>query len=222
MFSDSATEVVLAVANLQRLPRAHQRRFALGRSPLRFVVVHSDAVYARGFSERREPVLTEGAVPRWPFTDDDLRAMYAGGRGDGTARRFARFWAAVRGVGLMPRQWVTLEVPGRNSHRVTRFPLGMADWQGQWFLVSMLGDGCNWVQNVCAADGRVVLRRGRRSPCPLVEVSVSERPPIIKRYVQKVPGGRPQIPVDRDAPVDDFAAIADQYPVFRVEPRADV
>jgi len=161
-------------------------------------------------------------VPRWPFSDDDLRAMYVGGRGNRTARRFARFWAAVQGMGLMPRRWVTLEVPGRKSGRVTRFPLGMADWQGEWFLVSMLGDGCNWVQNVRAADGRVVLRRGRRRRCQLVEVPAPERAAIIKRYVQKVPGGRPHIPVDRDAPIADFAAAADQYPVFRVESHADI
>ena len=160
-------------------------------------------------------------MPRWPFTDDDLRSMYAGGRGDTTARRFARFWAAIQGMGLMPRRWVTLEVRGRNSGLVTRFPLGMADWQGQWFLVSMLGDRCNWVQNVRAADGRVVLRHGRSRTCQLVEVPASERPPIIKRYLQKVPGGRPHIPVDRDAPAADFVAISDQYPVFRVDPRAD-
>jgi hypothetical protein len=157
-------------------------------------------------------------VPRWPFTDDDLRAMYTGGHGNRTARRFARFWGAVQGMGLLPRRWVTLEVPGRNSGRTTRFPLGMADWQGQWFLVSMLGDQCNWVRNVRANDGRVVLRHRRRRACQLVEVPVDERPPIIKRYLQKVPGGRPHIPVDRDAPVADFVAIAAQYPVFRVEP----
>jgi hypothetical protein len=166
-------------------------------------------------------VLMEVAVPRWPFTDDELRSMYAGGRGNGTARRFARFWSAVQGVGLMPRRWVTLEVPGRTSGRTTSFPLGMADWQHQWFLVSMLGDRCNWVQNVRAADGRVVLRHGRRRTCQLVEVPPSERAPIIKRYLEKVPGGRPHIPVDRHAPVADFAAVADRYPVFRVEPRAD-
>ena len=160
-------------------------------------------------------------MPRWPFTDDDLRAMYAGGHGDRTARRFARFWAAVQGIGLMPRRWVTLEVPGRNSGRTTRFPLGMADWQGQWFLVSMLGEDCNWVKNVRAADGWVVLRRGRRKRCRLIEVPVAARPPIIKRYVQKVPGGRPHIPVDRNAPADDFAAVATRYPVFRVEACTD-
>lgn len=157
--------------------------------------------------------------PRWRFTNDDLRAMYASGRGDKTARRFARFWAVVHAMGLMPRRWVTLEVPGRKSGRITRFPLGMADWQGQWFLVSMLGDGCNWVQNARAADGCVVLRRRRRRLCQLVEVPVAERAPILKRYLQKVPGGRPHIPVDRDAPVADFAAIAQQYPVFRVDYR---
>ena len=159
-------------------------------------------------------------MPSWPFTDEDLRAMYAGGRGDRTARRFAHFWAAVQGMGLMPRRWVTLEVPGRKSGRITRFPLGMADWKGQWFLVSMLGEDCNWVRNVRAAGGRAILHRGRRKSCRLVEVPIHERPEIIKRYVQKVPGGRPHIPVARDAPVADFAAIADRYPVFRVEPDA--
>jgi len=163
----------------------------------------------------------EVEMARWPFTDDRLRAMYASGHGDQTARRFARFWAAMHGIGVMPRRWVTLEVPGRRSGRVTRFPLGMADWQGQWFLVSMLGNDCNWVQNVRAANGQVVLHHRRRKPCHLVEVPVVERPPIIKRYLQTVPGGRPHVPVDRNAPTADFADIADQYPVFRVEARTD-
>ena len=54
------------------------------------------------------------------------------------------------------------------------------------------------------------------SACRLVEVPVSERAPIIKRYLEKVPGARPHIPVDRHAPVADFEAIAPRYPVFRV------
>jgi deazaflavin-dependent oxidoreductase (nitroreductase family) len=157
----------------------------------------------------------------WPFSDDDLRRMYAGGRGNPTAKRFARFWAAVQGMGLMPPRWVTLEVRGRKSGQTTRFPLGMADSQGQWFLVSMLGESCNWVQNVRAADGRATLQRRRRRDVHLVEVPVAERAPIIKRYLEKVPGGRPHISVDRNAPVNEFGAIADRYPVFRVEPRAN-
>ena len=155
---------------------------------------------------------------RWPFyTPDELREMYRGGRGDATARRFARLWAVVFGLGLMPRRWVTLEVPGRRSGRTTRFPLGMADWEGDWYLVPMLGDGCNWVRNVRAAGGRVVLRRRGAHPCVLTALPVEERPPLLRRYVAEVPGARPHVPVDPDAPLEEFRRIASRYPVFRVE-----
>jgi hypothetical protein len=152
----------------------------------------------------------------WPFSDDNVRAMYAGGRAGVTARRFARLWAVVFGLGLMPKRWVTLEVAGRRSGRVVRFPLGMADRDGRWYLVPMLGEQCNWVQNVRAADGRATLRHRRAVACRLVELPVSERPPIIKRYLEKVPGARPHIPVDRHAPLADFEAISSRYPVFQV------
>ena len=152
-------------------------------------------------------------------SDDSLRAMYPGGRADVTARRLSRLWARVFGLGLMPRRWVTLEVAGRRSGRPTRFPLGMADWNGQWYLVPMLGEGCNWVKNVRAAGGLATLRRRHAVPVRLVELPVSERAPVIRRYLQKVPGGRPHIPVDRHAPAADFEAIAPRYPVFRVDSR---
>jgi polyisoprenoid-binding protein YceI len=148
---------------------------------------------------------------------DRLRAMYQGGRADATARRYARVWSTVFGFGLVPRRWVTLEVTGRSSGRVTRFPLGMADRNGERYLVPMLGERCNWVQNVRAAGGQATLRHGRAIACRLVELPVGERAPVIKRYLQQVPGARPHIPVDRRAPVADFARIAPQYPVFRVD-----
>jgi deazaflavin-dependent oxidoreductase (nitroreductase family) len=156
-------------------------------------------------------------MARWPYSEDDLRAMYAGARGNATARRFARFWAAVLGTGLFPRRWVTLEVVGRRTGRVTRFPLGMADWEGNWYLVSMLGDDCNWVRNVRAAGGLVTIRHGRARTCRLVEIPDEERAPILKRYLRKVPGARPHIPLDRDAPLAAFDGIAARYPAFRVE-----
>jgi hypothetical protein len=144
--------------------------------------------------------------------------MYPGGRADARARRFVHLWAAVFGLGLMPKRWVTLEVVGRRSGRVTRFPLGMADWSGEWYLVPMLGESCDWVQNVRAADGRATLRHRRAIACRLVEVPVTDRPPIISHYLQVVPGARPHIPMDRRAPVEQFETIASDYPVFRVDP----
>jgi hypothetical protein len=152
------------------------------------------------------------------ISDDSLRAMYAGGHGNATARRFSRCWARVFDLGVLPRRWVTLEVAGCRSGRIRRFPLGMADFQGRWYLVPMLGERCQWVRNVRAADGQAVIRRRRAVRCRLVELPEAERPAILRRYLLKVPGARPHIPVRPDAPDADFAAIAPDYPVFLVVP----
>jgi hypothetical protein len=154
-------------------------------------------------------------MARWPISDQDARDMYPNGRGDETARRYARLWQRVFGTGLMPRRWVVLEVPGRTSGRTTSFPLGMADVDGRWYLVSMLGE-CNWVANVRAAGGHVVLRRRRRRPARLVEVPVADRAPVLRRYVDKVPGGRPHFSVAKGSTTEEFAAVADRHPVFEV------
>ena len=157
-------------------------------------------------------------MSEWPFFAAGLRAMYRHGRAGPAARRMARLWAAVFALGLAPRRWVTLEVPGRRSGRMTRFPLGLADVDGRWYLVPMLGAECNWVQNARAAGGQVVLRHGRSVACRLDEVPASERGPIIKRYLRQVPGARPHIPVSRHAAVAEFDAIAPRYPVFAAVP----
>lgn len=154
-------------------------------------------------------------MPKWPISDDELRAMYRGGAGNDDARWWARFWGRVHAWGVMPRRWVTLEVPGRRTGRVMRVPLGMADLDGRWYLVSMLGE-CNWTRNVRANGDRAVLRRGRATRCALVEVPVSAAGPILQRYLDKVPGGRPHIPVTKGSPVADFDAVADRFPVFEV------
>lgn len=152
------------------------------------------------------------------ISDQRLRRMYPGGRADRTATRFARVWSRVFALGLQPRRWVTLEVPGRVTGRPTRFPLGMADLDGQWYLVSMLGEDCNWVRNVRAAGGHATLVRRRRRDVVLDEVPVEARVPVLRRYLQTVPGGRPHIPVAPDAPQAELAAVAARYPAFRVVP----
>jgi hypothetical protein len=154
----------------------------------------------------------------WPISGDRLRAMYPGGRANDTARRFARFWATVFSSGVMPRRWVTLEVHGRRSGRTRRFPLGMARFAGHWYVVSMLGERCNWVQNVRAAHGLVTLRHGPAMHCRLEEIPVGERPLVLKRYLQQVPGARPHFPISQHEGVSSFEEIAARYPVFLVRP----
>jgi hypothetical protein len=67
-------------------------------------------------------------------------------------------------------------------------------------------------------SGRVVLRHGGAEQVRLEEVDPVARPPILRRYLQVAPGGRPHIPVDRRAPLAEFAEVADRYPVFRIRP----
>ncbi len=145
--------------------------------------------------------------------------MYEGGRANPVARRYARFWVAVLGRGLLPGPGVVLEVPGRNTGELRRFPLVEVRIDQERYLVSMLGQQCNWVRNVRAADGVVKLRHGDVEPVQLVEVPVGQRAHVIKRYVTKAPGARPHIPVDRRADVSAFETIADRYPVFRITAR---
>jgi hypothetical protein len=54
----------------------------------------------------------------------------------------------------------------------------------------------------------------------LEEVDPDARAPILRRYLELAPGGRPHIPVDRHAPVAEFERIAADYPVFRVTAEA--
>lgn len=147
-----------------------------------------------------------------------VRRMYVGGRADATARRFARLWAWAFARGLAPgRRWVTLEVPGRRSGRPTRFPLGMARVGGRRYLGAMLGNDCNWVRNVRANNGNAIIERRGRRRVHLAEVPVDERPPLLKAYLEQVPGARPHIPVDRRATIAEFEAVSADYPVFLIE-----
>ena len=44
---------------------------------------------------------------------------------------------------------------------------------------------------------------------------MGERAPVIRRYVARVPGSRPHVPIDRHEPVEAFETIASSYPVLR-------
>jgi deazaflavin-dependent oxidoreductase (nitroreductase family) len=62
----------------------------------------------------------------------------------------------------------TLEVRGRRSGRQRSFPVMVADYDGERYLVAMLGAQANWVANVRAAGGQAILSHGRRETVQLV------------------------------------------------------
>jgi len=119
-------------------------------------------------------------------------------------------------AGKWPTRVGALEVRGRRSGRQISFPVVIADYQGERYLVSVLGERANWVQNVRAEKGRAVLRHGLPEEVLLEEVAIELRPPILRRYLQLAPGARPHFPVDRAAPIEDFQRIAPEIPVFRI------
>ena len=112
----------------------------------------------------------------------------------------------------------TIEVRGRTSGKTRSTPVVVTTVAGERYLVSMLGGRSEWVRNVEAAGGAAILRHGRRERVRLVEVPVDRRAPILRAYVQIAESGRRHFPLEPGAPVSEFAAIADRYPVFHVEP----
>jgi deazaflavin-dependent oxidoreductase (nitroreductase family) len=145
------------------------------------------------------------------------RWMYRGGRPRTLARVMNRLSALQFSAGLLsPARGLTLEVRGRRTGKTISLPVVVAEHAGQRYLVSMLGENANWVQNVRAADGEAVLRRHGAKKVRLVEVAPAERAPILRSYLAVAPGARPHIPVDRHAPLEEFERIADQYPAFRI------
>ena len=142
--------------------------------------------------------------------------LYKDGRPNRVASAVNRGWAAIHALGVAPNYLVTLEVRGRRSGRTISLPLVMVVIDGERYLVSMLGTEAGWVRNVKAADGRVTLRHGRREEVCLEEVAVDQRAPILKAYLQRAPGARGHLPIDKDAPLSEFERVAAQFPVFRV------
>lgn len=160
-------------------------------------------------SEARAP---EGGLPaRW------LRWMYRTGRPNRLAAVMNRTSAVLASAGVWPSRLVTLRVPGQRTGRRISFPLVVAQYEGQRYLVSMLGSRALWVGNVRANGGRAVLSNGRMERVQLVEVDPAERAPILRRYLQVAPGARPHFPVDRHAALADFERVAGEFPVFRVD-----
>jgi hypothetical protein len=158
------------------------------------------------------------APRRDPAERGYLRLFYRDWRPTRLGRIVSGAWAWVSGLGLTPRILLTLQVKDRSSGRLRKTVLVVARHQGQRYLVSMLGDGSEWVRNVRAAGGEAFIRRGRSHPVTLTEIPPQERAPILKAWCQVATSGRHHLPVSHDAPVSAFEAIAEHYPVFRIDP----
>ena len=147
-----------------------------------------------------------------------MRLFYRNWRPTRFGRIVQRALAWLSGLGLMPPVLLTLQVKGRRSGSLRTSILVVARHDGRSYLVGMLGDRSDWVQNVRAAGGEAFVKRGRSHPVRLTEVPAGERAPILKAYCQVATSGRKHFPVPPDAPLSQFSDIARDYPVFRIDP----
>jgi hypothetical protein len=81
----------------------------------------------------------------------------------------------------------------------------------------MFGTISDWVHNLEAADGDAVISHGGSVRVRLVTVAPAERAPLLREYVRVASSGRKHFPLPVGAPLVEFAAVASQYPVYRIE-----
>jgi deazaflavin-dependent oxidoreductase (nitroreductase family) len=147
-----------------------------------------------------------------------MRLYYRDWRPTRFGRWVNRLYGWWAGAGLPPRSMASLEVPGRASGRSRANPVVLVTVEGNRYLVSMLGTRSDWVKNVEAAHGDAVIRQGRRRRVHLALVPPEQRAPALREYVRIATSGRRHFPLPVGAPLSEFAAIAERYPVYRIDP----
>ena len=109
-----------------------------------------------------------------------------------------------------------LEVRGRKSGTPRRTPVNLLEFEGDHYLVSPRGEG-QWVRNVRADDGRLILIRGRRREAwRAEEIPDNDKPPILRAYLRrwKMEVGVFFDGVSADSPEEELVRIAPRHPVF--------
>lgn len=133
-------------------------------------------------------------------------------------RMFNSVVGALVRLGLGPGHMRLLEVRGRKTGRTITLPVDLLPVEGKLFLVAPRGR-TQWVRNA-EAQGGVVLRRGSRSQrYGLRALPGSEKPPILKDYLDRFRREVQQFfPVQAGSPSESFVPLADRYPVFELLP----
>lgn len=118
---------------------------------------------------------------------------------------------------------VTLEVLGSRSGKPLRVSVTTVRQGASRYVVSLY-DQSKWVKNVRAAQGRAMLLSGSRTHIRLVEVPVQERALTLLGYVQQrafshsgEESARIFFGLGPNPTLQQMEAIADRYPVFRIE-----
>lgn len=122
-------------------------------------------------------------------------------------------------LGLLARlglgNFTVLITTGRRSaepRQVTVSPIRDEDGE---YLVSPYGDSA-WVLNARAHPAATLVHGGSSHEVTLVEVT-GDKPALVKAYYEREAFARRFMDVPGAATVEDFAAVAPRFPVFRID-----
>ena len=125
----------------------------------------------------------------------------------------------VVGAGVGPKAGRLVTVHARKSGKEYSTPIWIVEQGGGRYWVAVFGE-TNTVKNARAA-GRVTLSRGSvREDVRLTEVPVTERVPYLRARLE-LGGGRmlrPYFEATQRSSDAEFAAIAPEHTVFKLEP----
>ena len=134
--------------------------------------------------------------------------------------RVEKLFNRVMGVlvvfGLAPSHMRLLEVRGRKSGKLHTTPVDLLELNGKRYLIAPRGR-TQWVRNAEAAGEIVLKRGGTRQSFRLRALPDSEKPPILKAYLEKFKAEvQRYFSVAAGSPPEAFALVAQNYPAFEL------
>jgi deazaflavin-dependent oxidoreductase (nitroreductase family) len=121
-------------------------------------------------------------------------------------------------LGLPPRKYHLMTVPGRRSGRPRTVSVSVVEEGGERCLVCPYGER-QWVKNV-RAEGMVTLSRGlyRETLVATEEVDPDRKATVLKAYFRNEPITRKYFRAGADSQLAEFASESALHPVFRLSP----
>jgi F420H(2)-dependent quinone reductase len=117
-----------------------------------------------------------------------------------------------------------LSVPGRSSGLLHATPVAPLSYDRQRWLIAGFAHA-DWVKNIRRSGWGILTKGTRYERITVVEVPPEERGPILQAFVQQMahlngdssgPSGHFAFAVGPEEPLQAFAEIADQHPIFRI------
>jgi deazaflavin-dependent oxidoreductase (nitroreductase family) len=123
-------------------------------------------------------------------------------------------WLTTRGIGPS-YSWLLLTT-GRKTGVVHSTPVNILAYDGKFYLVGTRGY-TQWSRNAAVAGELTLKRRRKQITCRVFAVPEERKAELLKAYLTRFNWMvRRFFPVQSEAPVAAFAAVAARYPVFEL------